>query len=85
MIALLMAAAIFTSDPIIEPISLGQDQLDAISARCQSPKRWLRNIHGLIHIRPSRAAKYEQVDCLLAELKRHHAGPMGFVGNEAPH
>jgi hypothetical protein len=66
-----------------EPAMLAQPELDAISAKCHSPRKWLKNIGGEIHIRPSRTADYKQVDCVLAALRRTNAGPLGFIGNEA--
>ncbi|WP_156680860.1 hypothetical protein [Sphingomonas profundi] len=76
-----MAAAIDHSG--VEPNQLNQRQLDAISVRCASPCRWLQNRGGTIHLRPSRTAQYEKIDCVLGELRRLHSGPMGFVGNES--
>jgi hypothetical protein len=66
-----------------EPSTLSQSELDSISAKCHSPRKWLRNKGGEIHLRPARNAKYEQVDCVLGALRRTNAGPLGFVGNEA--
>jgi hypothetical protein len=60
-----------------------QQQLDEISTSCRTPREWLRLRDGQLHIRPAVNAKYEQVECVLAELKRRHVElPMGFVGNE---
>jgi hypothetical protein len=66
----------------LEPPRLTQRQLDAISARCGTPRKWLRRRDGELHIRPPVNARYEAVDCVLAELKRRQVPPMGFVGNE---
>jgi hypothetical protein len=77
-ILLIVLAASVTS-----PNVMSQPELDAISAKCQTPRRWLVNKAGEIHLRPARTAKYEKVDCLLAALRKNHAGPMGFIGNEA--
>jgi hypothetical protein len=83
-LALLMAAAGADADPP-SVVRLSARQMAAISRRCHSPPAWLRyDASGTLQIRPNRTAKYERVDCVLGQLKRLHAGPMGFVGNEAP-
>jgi hypothetical protein len=69
------------------PIQISQRQLDAMSAACRTPRKWLKHNGGeYVQFKPSRKARYEQVDCLLKQL-RESAVPMnlGFVGNaEAP-
>ena len=78
-----LAAAVIAGHPLAtESTQLSQRQLDAISAHCNSPRSWLRNRKGVIHLRPSRTANYEKIDCVLGQLKSRHAGPMGFIGNE---
>ncbi len=65
-----------------EPTTLAQQELDAISAKCHSPRKWLKNRGGAIQLRPSSTADYQQVDCVLKALRGTNAGPLGFVGNE---
>jgi hypothetical protein len=62
-----------------------QAQLDAISDECRTPKKWLRYVGGdEIRFKPAQNAKYEKVECLLAQLRKSSV-PMnfGFIGNEA--
>lgn len=82
-LAALLAVSGLPSRPKLAHLT--NQQLSAISAKCHSPRRWLRySPTGELHIRPNRTAKYQQVDCILSELKLQGAGPMGFVGNEIP-
>jgi hypothetical protein len=84
-ILLFLGMAVAIAEPTTTPpITLSQTQLDSISKHCGSPRKWLQNRAGVIHLQPNRNAKYERVDCVLDELKQWNAGPMGFVGNEAP-
>jgi hypothetical protein len=80
-LAALLAGSDLPSRPKLAHLT--DQQLTAISAKCHSPRRWLRyGATGELHIRPSRTAKYLQVNCILTELKVRGAEPMGFVGNE---
>jgi hypothetical protein len=82
-VAALLAASDFPNRPKLAHLS--NRELAAISAQCHSPRNWLRySSTGELHIRPSRTAKYQQVDCILSKLKLRGAQPMGFVGNELP-
>jgi hypothetical protein len=80
MVALALLA---TALPPHRPLRLNQHQLDAVSDGCSTPRTWLRDVGGFIHIQPEPTARYDQVDCVLAKLKKRHAGYMGFEGNEA--
>jgi hypothetical protein len=82
MIGLLAMATVISGTPDRE-MHLNQRQLDAISDRCGTPHQWLQTRHHEIHVQPDPTAKYEKVVCLISKLRLHHAGPMGFVGNEA--
>jgi hypothetical protein len=89
MIGLILALITQSAEPSIgaEPKQevVTQAMLDEMSARCRTPKRWLKHRGGdLVQFQPSRRAKYEQVDCVLQHLKDSLV-PMnfGFVGNEA--
>jgi len=82
MSTLLIAAAVVASAPAAQPVPPNQRQLDAISDRCGTSRKWLRNKHGEVHFLPKPTALYGEVVCVLGELKRDHAGPMGFVGSE---
>ena len=73
---MLMATA--TPDQVL----LSQRQLDAISKRCSSPKRWLNRRSGWIYVSVDPKTDYRKVECVLAQLKRRHAGPYGFIGND---
>jgi hypothetical protein len=59
--------------------------LKAITQRCGLPETSLRLVGtDDLHVRPPVDAKYESVDCALAELKKANMPlKMGFVGNEA--
>jgi len=82
-LAALLAASDLPSRPKLAHLT--DRQLSAISAKCHSPRSWLRySPTRELHIRPSRTAKYQQVDCILSELNLKGAEPMGFVGNEIP-
>lgn len=83
MIAWLVLTAAAIGQSGVEPNQLNQRQLDAISTHCVSPRRWLQNRRGTIHLNPGRTAQYEKIDCVLGELRRLHSGPKGFVGNES--
>ena len=83
MITLLLALQLAGTPPATAISEMSQRQLDGISVKCGTPKRWLRRDGGSVHLRPSRSAKYEKVDCLLAELRRGYSGKIGFIGNEA--
>jgi hypothetical protein len=83
-IAMLIATTLAGSAVKNDLARLTQRQLNEISAKCGTPKAWLRSRDGEVHVRPSHNAKDAQVDCILAELRSHHSGPMGFVGNEIP-
>jgi hypothetical protein len=72
-----------TASSPYQPSRLSQHQLDAVSDGCSTPRTWLRNVDGFIHIQPDPTARYDQIDCVLAKLKKRHAGYMGFEGNEA--
>lgn len=63
------------------PLTLDQAELDAISAKCHTPRTWMKSRGGVI-LRPSKTVKYEQINCLLASLRRANGSPVGFVGNE---
>ena len=78
LLAMLVAGSVLP----YKPLHLTQHQLDAISDRCSTPHPWLQDEHGWVHIHPDPKAKFEQIDCLLAGLKRDHAGYLGFEGNE---
>ena len=77
----MLAAGLSVNAPA--PVLLDQRQLNAISSRCGTPKSWLQRRGKRVRLGPMRNAKYEQVDCLLAALRKMHAGSLGFVGNEA--
>jgi len=82
-LAALLAASDLPSRPKLR--HLNDRELSAISAKCRSPRTWLRySSSGELHLRPNQTAKYQQVDCVIGELKRLQASPMGFVGNELP-
>lgn len=84
---LLWAVSLASSDFPNRPklVHLTPRQLDAISAHCHSPRHWLSyGPNGELHVRPSAVAKYQQVDCILSQLKGRGAAPMAFVGNERP-
>ncbi len=82
-LAALLAAGDLSNRP--KAAHLSNRQLAAISKKCHSPHNWLRySPTGELHLRPSRTAKYQQVDCILSELKLRGAEPMSFVGNEPP-
>jgi hypothetical protein len=82
-VAALLAASVLPNPPKLAHLS--NRELGAISAQCHSPRNWLRyGPTGELHIRPSRTAKYQQVDCILSKLKLRGAQPIGFVGNELP-
>ncbi|MGK6356991.1 hypothetical protein ACMGDH_17390 [Sphingomonas sp. DT-207] len=82
---LLLALALQASEPEHKPIiEVTQAQLDAMSDTCRTPQKWLKHLGGeQVQFQPSPKAKYEQVDCVLKQL-RESAVPMklGFVGNE---
>ncbi len=62
-----------------------QTLLDAMSAKCHTPKKWLRYAGGdEFRFKPPASAKYGKIECLLAQLRKSSV-PMnlGFVGNEA--
>jgi hypothetical protein len=66
------------------PIQISQAKLDAMSATCRTPRKWLKHLGGeQVQFQPSPKARYEQVDCLLKQL-RESIVPMklGFIGNE---
>jgi len=79
----LALALLATASPPYKPLRLDQHQLDAVSDVCSTPRAWLRDVGGVIHIQPEPTARYDQIDCVLAKLKTRHAGYMGFEGNEA--
>lgn len=82
-IAALLGAPDFATRPKLAHLS--NQQLSAISSKCETPRSWLRySRSGELHLRPSRTAKYQKVDCILRELKLRAAEPIGFVGNESP-
>ena len=59
--------------------------LDRIADKCGLPRSTF-NLVGTeeLHVAPPADAKYESVDCALAELKKSDIPfAMGFVGNEA--
>ena len=62
-------------------------EMARITDNCHLARASLREDRsGVIHIRPSPTAKYENVDCMLTELRKSSLVgkmPMGFVGNEA--
>ncbi|WP_141243826.1 hypothetical protein [Sphingomonas lenta] len=62
-----------------------QAELDAFSDACATPRKWLKAPpNNEVLFRPSRRAKFEQVGCLIAQMRKSNL-PMnlGFVGNEA--
>ncbi len=84
LLALVIAMQVATSGTpeIAHP---DQAQLDAMSTECRTPQKWLKHAGGdEIRFKPARNAKYEKVDCLLAQLRKFRF-PMnlGFIGNEA--
>ena len=87
MISLLFAVGVAAAPPASPDgagYRLNQRQLDGISARCGTPKAWLRSRNGVVRMRPAPNANYRQVDCVLTELRRQDPrGPIGFIGNEA--
>ena len=82
MIPFLLAAALANGPPRNGLVELDQRQLNAISAKCGTPRAWLRKREGALHVHPGPTAKYEQVDCVLVELRRRHSGPIAIIGNE---
>ena len=82
MIGLIFLAVLARSEPPVLPASLDQDQLNAISSRCASPRRWLvKKRDGSVRLRPSRKADYKKVDCVLAALVPPGSRRV-FIGNE---
>ncbi|WP_126002212.1 hypothetical protein [Sphingomonas sp. ABOLE] len=82
---LALALLIQTAPPKpVAPDAIPQARLDQMSAVCRTPKKWLQQVGGeQVQFKPSPKARYEQVDCLLKQL-RESIVPMklGFVGNE---
>lgn len=84
---LLWMISLASSDFSYRPklVHLTARQLEAVSAHCHSPRHWLSyGPNGQLHVRPSAEAKYQQVDCMLSQLKARRAAPMAFAGNERP-
>ncbi len=76
----LQAAAV--SDTALAKVSQGE--LNAISAQCGTPERWLRaQRKGGVIFRPSQTAKFEQVECLIRKLRPTGATKIGYIGNDA--
>ncbi|UZK66819.1 hypothetical protein [Sphingomonas sp. M1-B02] len=82
---LLLAFTLLASGQETKPQpEISQARLDEMSVACRTPRKWLKHLAGeQVQFRPSPKARYEQVDCLLKQL-RESAVPMklGFVGNE---
>ena len=81
---ILLALALLAGASPPRATHLNQQQLDEISDRCLAPREWLRNVRGEVRLRPSPGAKYGQVDCVLAELRRRHVGSYRMLDNPAP-
>lgn len=79
---LLLASSFPMEAPAAPPVLLTQSELNSISRHCRTPRRWIARHGDSIDLRLGPKATYEQVMCLLDELKRLNAGPLGFVGNE---
>jgi hypothetical protein len=83
-LSVFIASALVTGSHT-KPVHLTKHQLSAISAHCHTPRAWVRyGPKGELQIHPSEIANYQQVDCLLSELKGLRVEGMGFVGNERP-
>lgn len=68
--------------PTTPSASLTQQQLDAISDRCRTPRKWLHDRAGMTHFKPNPKAPYGKIDCILHRLVPAGARRNGFVGNE---
>jgi 16S rRNA C967 or C1407 C5-methylase (RsmB/RsmF family) len=85
--ALLVLSMIEACGPSVPAIDLRESRLatlKSITQRCGLPEDSLQ-LSGTddLHVRPPVDAKYESVDCALAELKKANMPlKMGFVGNE---
>jgi hypothetical protein len=56
-------------------VRLSKEDRRAISRECDVPRRWLRlRADGIVRFRPPARARYEQVDCVIRELRRRSVG-----------
>ena len=58
-------------------------KLQRIERACELSTGTLTASGDEVHFAPSPNAKYENVDCALAKLRRGHIQKLGFIGNEA--
>ena len=85
-----LLATLAATNPALAPVPperATQPQLNRIADKCGMPRKSLKLWgQGQVHFKPSKTAKYEAVDCVLAELKTAYypSVDLGFVGNEAP-
>ena len=78
---LMMVAGAGAALPEPRQALLSQQQLDMISRRCATPRRWLVRYPRGITISLNRPAPYQKVSCILAELKRANAGPVALASH----
>jgi hypothetical protein len=76
-LAMMLAVAATPQRP-----KLSKREIDAISKRCATPKRWVRQNRGGVYLDTGPNAKYRQIGCVVFELQRRHIRLTGFVGNE---
>jgi hypothetical protein len=64
-------------------VSNRQSLPSEIALKCNTPASWVTLEGDEVYVQVSPQARYEDVNCVIAELRRRHVENFGFIGNAA--